>query len=117
MATVAWTPVTFNGSGKLYTATVSTGDETAVLTLVNGENDVQFSVTGTIAGSTVTVQSTMGGDVFATAEGQAGTALALTTIGVSKVIRCPGVGVKFVVTAGTASGLVVNVYVPHKVRP
>ena len=117
MAVKAFTQGTFNGQGRIYTATLDTGDETDVLKFVGGESDVQFSAHGTIAGSTVTAQVTLDNSNYVTAESQAGTALALTTIGVAKVVKTVGIGMKWAISGGTASGIVVNVYVPHKVRP
>jgi hypothetical protein len=116
MAIIPFTKVAFNGEGDVYSATVSTGDETGVLKFVYGEENVNVLVTGTVSGSTVTVQQTLDGINYGTAESVGGTTLALTVIGVVKRLWSCGIGLKVAVTAGTAAGLVVNVYVPRKVR-
>ena len=117
MATIAFTQGVFNGNGRIYSATLATGDETSVITLLQGDDDVQFTAIGTIGGSTVTAQCTLDGTNFVTAESQVGTALALTTIGVAKVIRTCGIGIKIAISGGSGSGIVIQVYVPQKVRP
>lgn len=118
MAEVAFAPVVFNGNGKVWRAgPLASGDTTGVLRLPDGNNEVSVQVSGTANGSTTAIQGSIVGSVFTTLDDAFGNAMSYTAFTASFKPVGPATPVlRGTVTAGTATDVIIDVWVVDKVR-
>lgn len=118
MAVIPFVRQAFNIEGDVYKSTpLATSDETGMLTLPNGQNDITVHIYGTVGGSTVTVQGSLDGVQFNTVDDAYGTAMSYTAVGVVKPVGPALNELKIVVTGGAGVAVTVDVYIVRKVRP
>lgn len=117
MAEIPFVNVPFNGAGTLWrAASVTTGDETSVLKINQGNADVSVHAYGTVGGSTVTIAGTLGSTTFSTVDDAYGSAMSYTVLPAGPKPVGPALtALKGIVAIG-AGTVTFDVYIVDKVR-